>query len=371
MPERPTLFILDASIDVTGAFVAARRQASLLKGLAECTLVIPQDSRIDPSQLTDFTTVLHLPLRPLRRSIGSLAAYPFACVRNARLLAQALRRSGCERLQVNDYYLLEGALTRLFGFRGRIVTWVRIDPANYGGPVARLWLKAAQAASGRIVAVSRFILSKLPAELGAELLYDPAPDLPLASPPAGRRLVFIGNYIEGKGQDIAIRAFQSVAEHFRDAELLLCGSDMGLERNRTYRQSLEGLASSGVGSDRIVISGPVADPGTVLDGAAAALSLSRSESFSLTTQEASARGVAVIASRCGGPEEIVDHEQTGWLIPVCDVERTAEAMMAALSELDRTHAMGLAGARLVRERFSVAAFRERLAELFDLPRPRD
>lgn len=366
MPDRPTLFILDPSIDVTGAFVAARRQASLLKDTADCILVISRDSRIEPAQFAEFKAVLRLPLRPLRRSIGSLAAYPFASISNARLLANALRREACERLQVNDYYLVEGALTRLFGFRGRIVTWVRIDPANYGGPVAWIWLKAAQAASERIVSVSRFILSNLPKELGAELLYDPAPDLPLASPPASRRLVFVGNYIEGKGQDVAIRGFHSISDRFPDAELLLCGSDMGLERNRAYRRSLERLALEGAGRGRITISGPVADPGEVLDGAAATLSLSRSESFSLTTQEASARGLAVIATRCGGPEEIVDHGQTGWLVPVGDVERTAEAMAEALSDLERTHAMGRAGATLVRERFSAADFRRRLSELFDL-----
>lgn len=367
MIDRPSLFILDASVDVTGAFVAAQRQATLLKDIADCILVIPTDSRIEAAQLAPFHEVLRLPIRPLRRSLSSLAVYPFTTLCSARLLAAALRQRRCERLQVNDYFLIEGALTRLFGFRGRINTWVRIDPAHYGGPVARVWLKAAGSASYRLVAVSRFIQSKLPAEVSAQLLYDPAPDLPLAAAPSRARFVFIGNYIDGKGQDVAIRAFHRIAGRFPDAELRMHGSDMGLERNRVYRQSLERLAADGDGAGRITIADRVADPGDALDGALAALSLSRSESFSLTTQEASARGIAVIASRCGGPEEIIQHEVTGWLVPVDDVTATAEAMACALEDPERAEEMGRRGATLVRERFAEAHFQRRVVALFDLP----
>lgn len=363
----PRLFILEAARHVTGGFMAVRRQALLLAGRVDCIIVLPDDTTLTDEDLAPFREVVRLPMKGLRRTIGAVAGYPLATLRSAWQLARVLRSTPGARLQVNDYFLLEGAATRLFGYAGPIVTWVRIDPANFGGPVAGAWLSAARLASNRIVVVSRFIKQRLPRGLGAELLYDPVPDVPLAGRAKGLRLVFVGNYIEGKGQDLAIRAFHCIAADFPEATLLLHGGDMGLEANRRYRASLEVLASAGPGAGRITLGGFAENTGAVLDGAVAALCLSRSETFSLTCQEASARGLAVIATRCGGPEEIVEHGRTGWLVDVGDEQATASAMAEALANPRRTVRMGLQGAALVREKFSPEQFCKSLTDLFDLP----
>lgn len=43
---------------------------------------------------------------------------------------------------------------------------------------------------------------------------------------------------------------------------------------------------------------------------------SSSEGFSIATIEAMASHLPVIATRCGGPEEILEHNLTGYLVPV-------------------------------------------------------
>jgi glycosyltransferase involved in cell wall biosynthesis len=364
---REVLFILDGSVATTGAFVAVQRQARLLSGTVSSVLVLREDHAISSDDLAPFAQVITLPLRPLRRSLRSIVAYVPALLWNGLKLARALRRADCRRLQVNDYYLLEGAIARLFGYRGRLVTWVRIDPANYGGPVARLWLAAARRASDQVAAVSEFIRSRLPGRMRARLVYDPVPDLPAALPATGQRLVFVGNYIPGKGQDVAIRAFHRIAAAFPGAELIFHGGTMGLESNRDYLADLRRLAAAGAGSGRIALGPFAANSGAALDGALAALVLSRSESFSLTCQEASARGVAVIATRCGGPEEIVEDGETGWLVPVDDDAAVAEAMRQALHDPGGTARRGAAGARLMRDRFRQEVFIVALTRMFDLP----
>lgn len=50
------------------------------------------------------------------------------------------------------------------------------------------------------------------------------------------------------------------------------------------------------------------------------LSVSISEGFSLTTVEAMAMGKMVVVTRCGGPEEIIDHGENGLLVRVGDVD---------------------------------------------------
>lgn len=59
---------------------------------------------------------------------------------------------------------------------------------------------------------------------------------------------------------------------------------------------------------------------------------SSSEGFSIATIEAMASGVPVIATRCGGPEEIVRAGQDGTLVPRNDSRAMATAILCALEK---------------------------------------
>ena len=201
------------------------------------------------------------------------------------------------------------------------------------------------------------------------MLYEPVPDGEVEIQAAtNRKFLFVGNYTEGKGQDLALEAFGRVAAQFADAELHFYGGDFGLDKNRAYLDRLKRQAAAGPARQRIHFHGYVDDPGRALDGALAALNLSQSESFSLTCQEASAGGVAVIATDSGGPGEIIDDGVTGYLVPIGDVEAVADRMRRLLVDPARARAMGEAGAKLVRERFRADGFVEALIDIFDLRR---
>ncbi len=58
------------------------------------------------------------------------------------------------------------------------------------------------------------------------------------------------------------------------------------------------------------------------------------ESFSLVCREALVAGVPVIASRCGGPEEIIRHEENGLLFEPGNAEGLAACMVRCLDEPD-------------------------------------
>lgn len=366
MPERPVLFILDPSTDATGALIAAAREASVLRGLAAVTLVLPKSSRIPEELLFPFDRVVRLPIIQIRKSAPSLLLYFPALFVAGWRLARLLRASGCERLQLNDFYLMQGAAARLFGYRGRIVTWVRVDPARFGA-FGRIWLHATRRASDEIVAVSKFIRERLAPVITARLVYDPAPVVPPRLP--GQRLprfVFVGNYIKGKGQDLAIAAFERVAASVAEAELHFYGGDMGLPKNRDFREALERRAAAGPAAGRIHFHGFCAELSPAYHDALAALNFSDSESFSLTCQEASARALPVVATRCGGPEEIVEDGRTGFLVDAGDVDAMAERMLELASDHRRAAAMGQRGRELVCERFSERRFRDQLKSLFSL-----
>ena len=367
---RPTLVIVDGSVAVTGALVAAAQQAQLLGGEADTVLVLPRGHRVEAQRLRDFAEVIVIPIVPLRRSLRSVLAYLPALVAGSLRLRREMRRLGCDRLQLNDFYLLHGAMLRLLGFRGRIVTFVRIDPARFG-LAGRVWLAAARWSSTELVAVSRFIQSRLGPRFPARLVYGQSSIVSprAASPSPGRLFLFVGNYIEGKGQDLAVEAFHRIATRYPAARLRFVGGDMGLARNRLFRQRLERLAADGPAPGRIEFQGPSTDLAPDYAAAFAALNFSASESFSNTCLDASAAGLPLVATRCGGPEEIVDDGVSGFLVPVGDVAAMAERMAWLLDHPDRAAAMGAAGQALVATRFSSGEALTGLRPALGLPPP--
>jgi glycosyltransferase involved in cell wall biosynthesis len=364
----PVVYILDGSVARTGAYVCASNIARALAGRARVVLVLPGHSAISAQEAEGFAAVQRLPIRMLRRSPGAVLAYLPALLAASAILRWRLRRDRAAVLIVNDFYHMHGAVCRLLGFRGRVLTWVRIAPAAFGRRVSGVWLRLAAASSDRLVAVSRHIQGLMPPGLRTELLYDALDPMPAASarPAAAESFAYVGNYIAGKGQDNAIEAFAALAAEFPGLELRFYGGDMGLDKNRAYRAALEARAAQLGLAERIHFHGFVPDPIVAIDGALAALNFSASESFSMTVLEAQGAGVPVIATRSGGPAEIILDGETGLLLPVGDIPAMTAAMRALASDPARAREMGQAARRRVSTAFSAERFRGELLELLDL-----
>jgi len=76
-------------------------------------------------------------------------------------------------------------------------------------------------------------------------------------------------------------------------------------------------------------------------------SVYESETFGVAAIEASASGVANVASRVGGVPEAVIHGKTGLLVPPRDVDGLAAACIELIDNPSRRREMGLAGRRFV------------------------
>lgn len=366
--RRPMLFIVDGSIAVTGALVAAERQAELLADEIETILILPRGHQVPPDRTRAFAEVIDLPIVNLRMSLAGVLLYAPALIVASFQLRRAMRRHGCERLQLNDFYLLHGAILRALGFGGRIVTYVRIDPTRFG-VMGRIWLAAARWCSTEIVAVSRFIQRLLGQDTPTRLNYGQTSTKPRAvqlQPLASPLLLYVGNYISGKGQDDAVAAFHLVVKRFPAARLRFVGGDMGLDKNRLFREELERAAANGPAPDQIEFLGHSDNVAADYAEAFAALNFSNSESFSNTCLDASAASLAVIATRCGGPEEIIDDGVSGFLVPVGDVAAMAERMSWLLNHPKEADEMGAAGRRLVTDRFSPERAKANFKMIFDL-----
>lgn len=364
----PTIYVLDGSIALTGAFVCARNMAKALKGFARTVLILPACSAIAPEALSDFSEVRYLPIHPLRRKAGAVLLYIPALVASSLMLRRAMRRDRAETLIVNDFHHMQGAVCRLLGFSGKIYTWVRIDPAAFGKVLPAVWLRVADKTSTAMIAVSKHIASLLPPRIETNLVYD---GLDLAQPPAypatlPLRFVYVGNYIAGKGQDHAIEAFARISADFPDIELHFFGGDMGLDRNLAYRETLaERIATHGL-DNRVYLHGFTPQPGDVLRGALVALNFSASETFSMTVLEAQGAGLPVIATRSGGPAEIIEDGRTGILVPVGDITAMETAMRRLVEDRQLAVRMGEAARERVVKNFSADAFANKLLKIVQI-----
>ncbi|HSC68115.1 MAG TPA: glycosyltransferase [Cellvibrio sp.] len=82
---------------------------------------------------------------------------------------------------------------------------------------------------------------------------------------------------------------------------------------------------------------------------------SSSEGFSIATIEAMAAALPVIATRCGGPEEILEHLKTGYLVPIERPDQLAAAIDYVLENPEFADQLARAGQEHMRNLFSLDA----------------
>lgn len=88
------------------------------------------------------------------------------------------------------------------------------------------------------------------------------------------------------------------------------------------------------------------------------------EPFGLTITEAMSHSRPVIAVASGGPKQIVDNEQTGFLVPPRDAEALAEKMAYLLDNPDVAKKMGESGRKRYEELFSPERAKQEFITLF-------
>lgn len=363
------ILILENSVHVTGSLNAVLRTSHVLRDAYDFIFVLPKGSNAISHVQSRGFQVYQVSMTELSRRAKSFLLYVPHLFRSIVAIRKIVRKEGVDLVHVNDFYNMIMPAWKLMGGSMRYLNYVNFVPGVFPAPLRWMWISGHRIFSSKIVAVSNHVLKQLPRDKKVIYIPNALPEgleesASVIEQPRKNVFLFVGNFIAGKGQDMAIHAFANLRSEARDWKLRFVGGDMGWDKNRRYKESLKELTVTlGIQNsvEWIDFTTQVSDE---YKKAGAALNFSVSESYSLTVQEAMFYGCPVIATNSGGPGELIDQGYSGILVPVNDVLAMTNAMKHYIQDESLRYTLARNAAQSIREKYNRARTTDRLAEVY-------
>ncbi len=173
----------------------------------------------------------------------------------------------------------------------------------------------------------------------------------------------VANLYQRKRQSDLLKAFAKVRESHREAHLILVGRGPD-------SADLQSLASTlNLGSTVHIIEG-VSEPVPIVKHFDVAVLCSNSEGFSNSILEYAFCQRPIVCTNVGGNVEIIEHEQSGLLVGVGDVDALAAAITTVLENPPLGRALGQRAHQVASTRYSADAMVSAYVALYDRLSPR-
>jgi glycosyltransferase involved in cell wall biosynthesis len=358
MQDRKRILILENAIDVTGGLKSILNSSKALHTDFEFIVALPVNSRCANYTRDQGFRVVELPFRELNKSILSIIVYLPALIVNTLKLKRLVKELDIDLIIANDFYNLLPCCYRFFAGKVPYICFVRFMPDRFPKMLVAIWESCHQKFAKKVIAVSGAVKRKLKiAE--AEVVYEGLPEIyTTLNKPAHKQpsetstLLYLSNYIEGKGHTFALQSFKKLAESHPSWKLRFVGGDMGTQKNKDYKQFLVNESKELKIQNQVEWIGFTEDIRHEYFMADVVLNFSNSESFSLTCLEAMTAGRAVISTDSGGPAEIIEQNKSGILVPVGDIASMTAAMGKLMNNPELRTTMGNQAFYHVRRKFN-------------------
>lgn len=174
-------------------------------------------------------------------------------------------------------------------------------------------------------------------------------------------VLFLGRLHFKKGLDLLIPAFQALRRSIPDVQLVIAGPE-----NDDYGKQVRGWVQEHALSNSVHFIGALAVSDTLkayVDADVFALP-SYTENFGMTVIESMACALPVVISDQVNIHSEVASASAG-IVTRCDVNEISSALYALLIDVERRNRMGLAGRRLVEEKYTWPPIVERLTREYE------
>jgi len=165
--------------------------------------------------------------------------------------------------------------------------------------------------------------------------------LPIGQQPDSDSILYVGRIHETKGVDVLLHAMRLLVDRRSTVRLSLIGGSFYLQ-NQGREERLKRLAEELSLTNNVRFLG-IQSPSETAEAMRRSTLLvlpSRRETLGAVLIEALACGTPVVATRCGGPEDVVT-EAVGRLVPKEDPASLADAMEVILDERERYNTKAL------------------------------
>lgn len=176
------------------------------------------------------------------------------------------------------------------------------------------------------------------------------------------RVAFVGQIEPRKGVAELIEAAADFLDGRPDASLTIVGEPPGGGDSEYARRVRRAVARSPVG-ERIELAGYRPDAAEAMVEFDLVVVPSLAEPYGTVAAEAAAAGAAVVASRVGGLPEVVEHGETGLLVPPGSSDELAAAIGELLDDRERLRGFGQRALQRAGERFSPRLYANRVEAL--------
>lgn len=154
---------------------------------------------------------------------------------------------------------------------------------------------------------------------------------------------------ERKGIDTFVRSASEVHKKFPNAHFVVIGGGFA-----PYIRYIEGLGQQLGLEHNLHLTGWRRDIPEIFPELDILVIASEQEPFGRTVIEGMAVGLPIVSTRCGGPEEIVMHGETGFLVNTGDHAEMASRIVELLDSPELARKMGMAGRKRVESHFTLS-----------------
>jgi glycosyltransferase involved in cell wall biosynthesis len=274
---------------------------------------------------------VRFPFSELRKNLKAALLYIPLLLLNARRVWNYCKRNQITMIHSNDHYNLVPIVIKFFvRQKTKLVVHVRLLPGTYNSRLYNLYRFLNNKYADKIIAVSNSVAKAYGHKKKITVIHDayvmnekyPPHSINLPQP---FRFLYVGNYIRGKGQEHALKAFQIFQKKFPEAELHYYGSTMGLKKNEDFKLFLMNEAGQ-ARSTSVFFHDFCEDTEKIYKSHHVSLMFSDCESFSMVSFESLFYGIPTIATDSGGPTDFIDNMQNGILVPIKNIDAMVNAM---------------------------------------------
>jgi glycosyltransferase involved in cell wall biosynthesis len=167
-----------------------------------------------------------------------------------------------------------------------------------------------------------------------------------------------GTIQESKGHEVFIKAAADVSRKLPTSHFVIIGEGLP-----SYIRHITNLANDYGLTGRLHFTGWRTDIPEIFQELAIIVIASKQEAFGLTAIEGMSTGKPIVATRCGGPEEVIEHGKTGYLVELDNQIELAQRISELLSNPALGRRMGSAGRNKVEECFTVELCMEKIERM--------